>query len=209
MKFLRRLKPRVVASGVGAFVVVLVVWYLALWSPTQRSYAQAQASAESSAASVQALQAQIAQLRSSQTGQGQAALKAKLATETAAIPAVPDVSGLIDQVNEAATQSGVTFTSISPAQPAASAVVTTGPPVIAVSLNVSGGYYQIIDFINRLDTMSRLMVILGVDLGAGGTTSELTATLMTDVFISKPIAIPTSATTTTTLAPTTTTTAAP
>ncbi|MHB1912460.1 MAG: type IV pilus inner membrane component PilO [Acidimicrobiales bacterium] len=207
MRSLGGLKPRVVAAGAGALVVMVVIWYLALWSPTQRSYDQAQANAQSSAASVQALQAQIAQLRFSQTAKGQAALKAKLAIETAAIPAVPDLSGLIDQVNTAATQSGVTFTSISPAQPAANAVAATGPPVIAVSLNVSGGYYQIIDFINRLDTMSRLMVILGVDLGAGGTGSKLTATLTTDVFMSKPLTVPTS--TTTTVAPTTTTTAAP
>ena len=207
MKSLGGLKPRVLAAGVGALLVVLVVWYLALWSPTQRSYAQAQASAQASAASVQALQAQIAQLRSSQSAQGQAALKAKLATETAAIPPVPDISGLIDQVNQAATQSGVIFTSIAPAKPAANATAAAGPPVIAVSLDVSGGYYQIIDFINRLDTMSRLMVILGVDLGAGGGTSELTATLLTDVFTSKLTTAPTS--TTTTVAPTTTTTAVP
>ncbi len=208
MRSLGGLKPRVVAAGAGALVVVVVIWYLALWSPTQRSYDQAKASAQASAASVQSLQAQIAQLRASQTAQGQAALGAKLAIETAAIPAVPDLSGLIDQVSAAATQSGVTFTSISPAQPAANAAVATGPQLIAVAIDVSGGYYQIIDFINRLDTMPRLMVIMGVDLGAGGAGSELTATLSTDVFMSKPIAAP-STTTTTTVAPTTTTTAAP
>ncbi len=207
------IKPRVAGAGIGALLIVLIAWYLALWSPTQHSYDQAHSAAQSSAASIQALQAQIAQLRASQTGPGQAALKAKLATEMAAIPDVPDLAGLIDQVNSAATQSGVLFSSISPAQPSANAAVTTGPPVIAVSLAVSGGYYQIIDFINRLDTMPRLMVIQGIDLGAGGGSSELTATLMTDVFISKPIAPPSSVTSTTsvttTTLPSTTTTSTP
>ena len=167
-------KPRVLAVGGIALFLVLLLWYLVLWSPKQQAYDKAHADVQSSAA---------------------------------AIPPTPDIAQLIDQVDAAATQSGVTFVSIAPSEPSPSATVSGGPTTIGVAIDATGGYYQVIDFINRLDSMPRLMVINGVNVAPGGT-SELTLTLSTDVFTSRPVSAPTT-TTTTAPAPTTSTTAAP
>lgn len=198
MNRLGAVRPRVAGGTAIALVLVVVLWYLLLWSHAEHRYDQARAEAVSSAATVQALQAQVGQLRSSHAQQLQPSVQAKVNTEEAAVPGGAEIPQLIDEVNNAATAAGITLTSLSPAAPSSTsaAAAVTAVPTISVGIDGTGGYYQIVDFIDRLQTMPRLMVINGVDLSPGqGDDGLLSFTLATDVFTTHPVAVSGSGTT--------------
>ena len=224
---LSSVRPRLVGIGTAAAVAVALVWYLALWSPRNSAYNKAHSEVTESESAIQSLQVQIQQLEA-QAKSGNGAATARQSVENAAIPPQANLAQLILQINKSATDSGVLFISISPSEPAAPATGATATgstaSVINVSINASGGYYQIVDFINRLDSLPRLMVVQGVTMssnsasgstaagaasGSGASSSaELNVTLLTQVYTT---ALPASAvsgstTTTTTLAGSTTTT---
>lgn len=198
------------AATAAAMVVLVVLWWFLLWSPREHAYDRARAAAQAEQATVQQLQAQLSQLKAQQAQSEQPANKARLATEEAAIPAQPDLPQLILQVNTASEQAGVNFLSISPAEPTA-ASSTTGsaavPYPMNISLSITGGYYQLLDFINRLDTLPRLLVVSGTSVStSGGSGAELTVSLTLKAFTSQPYTgLPGSGT----ASSTTTTTAAP
>jgi Tfp pilus assembly protein PilO len=208
---LSSVRPRLVAIGTVAAVLVALVWYLLLWSPRSAAYNKAHSEVTESEAAIQSLQAQIQQLQAQAKG-GSGASNARQTVEAAAIPPEANLAQLIDQINTAANSSGVTFISITPSQPAAPTASSGGASVINVGINTSGGYYQIVDFINRLDSLPRLMVVNGVTMAAGSGTggsgpsgSQLAVTLSTEVFTTASPAGATSGTkTTTTIAGSTT-----
>lgn len=214
-------RQRLIALTTAIGVVLVLIWWFVLWSPRQHAYSQAQAALQSESAQVQQLQAQLSQLRSQQARSGQAALLGRLATEQAAIPAQPDLAQLILQINTAAQDAGVNFLAISPSEPTASTGAAPGASAsasvypITMTLSITGGYYQVLDFVNRLDALPRLLVIstFGVSPN-GGQGAELSVSLTMKAFTTQPFgASPAgagTASTTTTTAPgaTTTTTAA-
>lgn len=224
---LSSVRPRLVGIGTGAAVLVALVWYFLLWSPRSAAYNKAHSEVTESEAAIQSLQAQIQQLEA-QAKAGSGASSARQSVETAAIPPQANLAQLINQINSAANSSGVVFVSITPSEPAAptgTSVVSTAS-VINVAINATGGYYQLVDFINRLDSLPRLMVVNGVTMNPGGAsggsaggstggsgsslTGELVVTLSTQVYTTAPPASAVSGTTTTTTAASgsTTTTAA-
>jgi len=181
---------RVVAIAVGAAVAVLLAWYLLLWSPANKSVKNAKARTTSAQLQVTQLQADITRLEEAQ--RNQPAAQAKLEVLRAAIPDDPQLGQFILAVNDAATKAGIQFASISPSEPrqptptasasaATSGAATTGttlpgtrvstaggpaPAEIAVSMSIKGGYFQILDFMNRLDSMPRLVVTDSVNVTA-------------------------------------------
>jgi Tfp pilus assembly protein PilO len=216
---------RVIGVAAGGVVVLVVLWWLLLWGPREKAYSQARANAQSAAANVQSLQAQLSQLRSAQTQSGQANQQKQLATEEAAIPSSPQLAQVILGINSAAETSGVNFLGISPSQPSTTGPASAAPYPINVTLTINGGYYQLLDFINRIESLPRLVVISGLDISGGSSGgAELNVSVTAKIFTSKPYSASLSTTTTTTTtttapatgtaptsgtAPTTTTTAAP
>ena len=117
----------------------------------------------------------IAACRSLQQGEPQK--RAQLENLRVAIPDEPNLAQFILDANTAANISGINFLSISPSPPAAGTArrgrarvahrrptpgapgAGTPPAVINLQLSVSGGYFQVVDFVNRLNGLSRLVVI--------------------------------------------------
>jgi Tfp pilus assembly protein PilO len=58
---------------------------------------------------------------------------------------------------------------------AATAAPSVAPSAITVSLEVKGGYFQILDFLNRVDDLPRIVVVDSLDLGAEGGDEDPTA----------------------------------
>lgn len=175
---------RVILLAVGAAVLVLAGWYLLLWSPSKSSLDKAKERRQTAEQQQQQLQAEINRLKEAQRNEPQN--RAKLETLRTAIPDDPALGQFIIDVNDAATRSGIDFVSIAPAEPrlattaAAPAATTTTaagstptttatttapavapatpPAEISVALQIGGGYFQVLDFLNRLDALPRLVV---------------------------------------------------
>jgi len=193
--------------GVAAGVVVIVIWYLALWSPRSGALGRQRTRLDSAQQQTQQLQTQLSRLRQQQ--RNEPVVQAQLETLKAAIPDDPALAQFILDTNDAATKSGVDFLSISPTPPSAPATPAAGtagasgssgasatpaalpaskrPAEIKIALNVTGGYFQVLDFINRLDALPRLVVIDTLSLsGGGGTTGgpiKLTAQISARMFL--------------------------
>ena len=222
--------------GVAAALGVLLFWFIFLWSPQGSKISKAKDRKVAAESEQQELQLRIARLKSLQQQEPQK--RAQLENLRVAIPDEPNLAQFILDANTAANVSGIQFLSISPSPPAAAtgaagsapapppASPTTPaagarPAVINLQLSISGGYFQVVDFVNRLDGLSRLVVIdsLGLTAGpqaAGSTASTgLTVSITARMFVREatPVAgttgapiTPGGATTTTTAAPGATTT---
>lgn len=225
---------RVLMIAVGAAVLILIGWYFLLWSPAQSEIEEAREREEAAEAQEQQLQAQINRLRDIQ--RSEPLRRAQLETLRTAIPDTPNLGQFILDVNEAATRSGIRFISIAPSEPRPAAagpgvtpttVATTttaaggttattavptptavAPAEIALAFQIQGGYYPVLDFLNRLDRLPRLVVIDGVNVTADPATGNLTVGLNARMFVRGIPAGFAGGTTTTTTAPAATTTTA-
>lgn len=140
----------------GASVGLLLVWFLLLWSPKGKELSEAQARGEAAEVVAQQLESRLARLNATQERSTE--LVATLDRLRSAVPETPNLAQFILDTNDAALQSGVGFLSISPSPPQAPAD-PTAPAAIALSLTIDGGYFQVLDFVNRLDSLPRIVVI--------------------------------------------------
>jgi Tfp pilus assembly protein PilO len=215
---------RTVLIGVGAALVVLLFWYFILWSPRGSAIQDANDRKEAAENEALELRAQINRLREAQ--RNESATRARIEELRQAIPDEPNLAQFILDTNEAAARSGIDFLSIAPTPPVAAVVDPTAPPPepgqqavtapsqISLSISVTGGYFQVLDFMNRLTDLTRIVVIDTVTVApaAGSDLSVQLAGRMftTAVPVGAPGAAETAATTTTTaVVPGATTTTAP
>jgi Tfp pilus assembly protein PilO len=170
-----------VGAGV-ALVVVVLAWYMLLWGPQGGRADDADARREVAAGTNMGLEANVARLQA-----GQAALpglQADLETLRSAVPDTPNLAQFILDANDAATASGVDFLSIAPTPPAANADPLLSPAV-GLNISVNGGYFQVRDYLNRLNDLPRLVVVDTVALTPGETASgalRLAASLSARMF---------------------------
>lgn len=143
----RRTELLVATAGI---VLVLVAGTLLLVRPKQQAAAQATADRNSAMAESQALRDDVRALEALKADE--ATLRAKAELAKAEFPVTPNLPALVDALQDAAGQSGVDLFSISPAAPKAS---TVQPELaeIATGVNVRGGYFQIQDFLSRVENL--------------------------------------------------------
>jgi len=143
----RRTELLVATAGI---VLVLAVGTLLLVRPKQQAIAQATADRNSAVAESQALRDEVRALEALKADAAELRAKAKLAK--AEFPSTPNLPALVDALQDAAGQSGVDLVSITPATPKAS---TVQPELaeIATGVNVRGGYFQIEDFLSRVENL--------------------------------------------------------
>ena len=214
---------RTILIGVGAALVVLLFWYFILWSPRGNAIQKANDRRDAAENEALELRAQINRLREAQ--RNESVTRARIEELRQAIPDEPNLAQFILDTNEAAARSGIDFLSISPTPPAAAApgappvdpnappeAAATPPSQIALSISVTGGYFQVLDFVNRLTDLTRIVVIDGVTVtpssGAGDLSVQLTGRMFTTAApAAPPGSEPVATTTTTTVAGATTTTA--
>ncbi|MDP9073344.1 MAG: type 4a pilus biogenesis protein PilO [Actinomycetota bacterium] len=176
---------RVIAIAVAASVVVAGIWYMVLWSPQSKSLNKANARVAAAQATQASLRSDIKLLQREQTELP--AKQAVLEKLKQLLPNVPSLDSVIDNVNNAALASGVDWQSLAPTKPAAYA--TNAPPAVAglqaiqVTMAVNGAYPQLLDFVNRLNAMPRLLDVNSVNLaGVGPAAAKTTATIVTQIF---------------------------
>jgi Tfp pilus assembly protein PilO len=214
---------------IGIGVVVVILWYVALWSPQSSALSAARKRKNDAVQQQATLRDQLTRLQ--QARRDQPLKQSQLETLRVAIPDDPNLAQFILDANDAASKAGIDFLSITPTPPTAAGAATTPttvagggaatgaatPVPIRIAMTATGGYFQVLDFMNRLNSLPRVVVIDGLTLGAQAQSgaSQLQVSLQGRIFTtsSRPVGGATSttggatgATTTTTAAGATTTT---
>ena len=168
----------------AAALMLIVIWYFALWSPqtkSVRSAHKAHAAAEG----------QIGQLQS-QKGQLEGLLRqipadnAKFAQLQAELPDNPQLDQALQLLHQAATQSGIALASVGPSNPSSSSSGSqsggsagstgtsgSGASAIVLNMNVQGNMNQIKSFLSALANLQRTLVVNSVTLS--GSSANISA----------------------------------
>ncbi|HEX3538928.1 MAG TPA: type 4a pilus biogenesis protein PilO [Acidimicrobiales bacterium] len=180
------MNKRVIAIAVAASVVIVGIWYFGVNSHQSKSIKQANAAAAAADAQASSLRSQIAVLQREKTQLP--STQAKLAALKLALPDTPALDKLVDDINAAAAQAGVDWQTVSPTKPATfagtgqslSSTNVGGAQSVTVALQVNGSVHQILDFVTRLNTLSRLLDVTSINLASGA--AKPTAQLTTQIF---------------------------
>jgi Tfp pilus assembly protein PilO len=168
------LTRRIALITLGALVIVVGVWYVALWRPAEKHLAALRSEQTSAASNVMTLQAQANALRAEQKQLPKD--RVALSQLQAAIPNGPSLDQLIKVVDNAARQAGVSLTSLSTPAPvgwgaasqSATAAQTPGPQNIQVNIGLQGSDHGVLQFITDLDSEPRLFVVNSFTLNSTG-----------------------------------------
>ncbi|MDP9386591.1 MAG: type 4a pilus biogenesis protein PilO [Actinomycetota bacterium] len=166
------MKRQTLLIGAAAAAAVLVLWYVLLWSPRQSALSKASERREAAEAKRDELATRVGRLRASQKDEPLKLAQVEALRTT--VPDEPQLAAFILDTNDAAAKAGIDFISVAPSEPApatpatgaaaagaapaATAAPGTPPAEIKLQLQVSGGYFQVLDFLNRLNDLPRLVV---------------------------------------------------
>jgi Tfp pilus assembly protein PilO len=183
---------RVTLFGVVAMVAVIALWWVVIYSPTGKQLSDQHSNLANAQRQGQQLQAQLSQLQDIAAKGPQ--MQAQLGHLSAAVPQTADQADFIASLNDVASASGITWQSVT-FSPPTGATSGGSVPAIPVQIQVKGGFFQVTDYLTRLETMDRLVVVDGVQIassssgtsagrasGLTSSTGELTVTLNSRIF---------------------------
>lgn len=167
-------------AGVAAGMV-LVLWYVLLWGPRKADFSEARARSEKAETQRKELAARVDRLRAAQKDEPMK--RAQVEALRTTIPDEPNLAAFILDTNDAASKAGIDFISIAPSVPAAPSAqsspvavrTSTGattlpasamPAEIRLQLQITGGYFQVLDFLNRVGEMPRLVITDGLSIAS-------------------------------------------
>jgi hypothetical protein len=175
---------RIVGAVLGGSVLILVIGYFALIAPRR---------SESSALKGQIadVQAQIVVARAALRPTRLQAIKAAdLFPLARAMPVTTDMPDVLLQLSQIASETGITFNSISPGAPVSQGLYTELP----IQLDFQGRFYDLADFLYRLRNLvdihdgvlsvgGRLFAVGGIAFGPGDPDfPQIEATLTVEAF---------------------------
>ncbi len=147
------------------FFAIVGLWYFLLWSPATQDLADAEDRGSAATTQLIALNAELNELIIAEGDRP--ALQSELEALRAGVPATPDEAEILLAVRAAAESSGVAFLDYSASPPVASEDGNLGEVRIEIAGN--GGYFQILDFMNRLNAEYRILVVDRINLDAVST----------------------------------------
>jgi Tfp pilus assembly protein PilO len=142
-------RQELILAAVGALLVLIVATML-LVRPTRQATAEARADREATIAESQSLRDQIKALEALRPQEPE--LKAAAALARAEFPTTPALPGLVEALQDSASLSGVELGTIAPTTPKTS-TVNGQLAEITTTVDVSGGYFEIQDFLVRLESL--------------------------------------------------------
>ncbi len=175
-------------------IATAVLYFFFVFSPQSERIKEASESADAAEAKVSRLTLELRRLQALQKDAPR--LRQEAQVLDSAMPNDPQLAQFLLMVQEQADASGIDWISVNPAPP----IVGPQPNVseITIAMNVSGGYFQVQDFLVRLETLSRALKIDTLGLtplaaaegdSAGGS-PELTTSLTMKMFVSSISAAP-------------------
>lgn len=130
-------------------VLVGVVWYFALWSPTQEEIEDIRAQTQQELSQAQSLRTRAAQLREIRSEAAE--IEARLAEVETLVPSEVRLPAILRQVELAAQDAGIELITLSPTRPTAAGDDTVPFARVDLAFNVRGTYFQLIDLARRLE----------------------------------------------------------
>jgi Tfp pilus assembly protein PilO len=155
---------KLVLGAVGASFLVAVVWYLLLWSPQSGQLDDAQTRVTTAGITNDQLELRLARL--SAANAKAAVLHADFDRLEQAVPDEPELAQFILDANQAATDSGVEFLAIAPGVPEQTDPAL--PPAISLAITVKGGYFEALDYLDKMSGLPRVVVVDTLTLTPGG-----------------------------------------
>lgn len=154
----------VVALAVMGAVVGFYGWNSVFLGPRNKARATVQKELSTARQQEQDLRANMAKLR--KLAADTKSREAELAGLGRLVPAEADMDGAILALDDAAKQAHVSMTTFVPSPPVAGA--GGGPATVSLAMTIDGTFDQIFDYLGRLETLDRLVVIDSLQLAGGG-----------------------------------------
>lgn len=133
-------------------VLVLLLFYFFAFAPKNDELAVIREDIDTAVAQQATLEARIAALQEVRLRAPE--IEAALAAAESIIPREAALPSALRQLQLAADDSGVELLTISPGRPAAVAGELPELSMLAVSLSVEGSYFQLVDFLRRIEDPS-------------------------------------------------------
>ena len=143
-------RRRELVLAVAGALLALAAGVLLLVRPKQQATAAARDDRVAAVAESQTLRDQIKALEALKPKEAE--LRAKAGLAKAEFPATPALPALVDALQDAASLSGVDLGTVAPSTPQTS----TASPLLAeitTTVNVTGGYFEIQDFLVRVENL--------------------------------------------------------
>jgi Tfp pilus assembly protein PilO len=187
---------RIVTIAVIAAVGLTGLWYLLLWSPQSKHLQQAHSSVAAAQQQQVSLGQQLSSLRRQQPQLP--AKQAQLSRLKGAVPDTPQLDQLLDQLRVAESAAGVQLQSLTPTQPgplssgqasgstaSTTSVAAGGLQGITLTMQLTGSYFQVADFVNRLNALPRLIVLnnLSLSKAPAAAANNLSASVVARAFV--------------------------
>jgi len=167
------MKTKNLAVGILAGVLLVALWYTMLLKPTRAKVTKVKEEAQVQEDKLAPLQSQLTQARADAANAAE--IKAQLASLQEAMPDTPALAAFIRDANGIAGEAGVAWQSVTHATPTPG---VGGSTSITVGIQVKGTYGQVLDYLGRLASMKRLLVVDNLQLatGSSGATADANAT---------------------------------
>lgn len=165
----------------AAAIVLVVIWYVAMFSPQQKNIQKAHKANAAATQKADQLQSQASQLQV--LVKEIPADNARFAQLEASLPDNPQFDQALNLLHQAGVQTGVTVTNVTPTTPAgastggsSSPAPRGGVPSISLSMSIQGSTQQAEAFLAALYGLPRTVVVDKVSMGGGsGGSMSITA----------------------------------
>jgi hypothetical protein len=182
-----------ILAVLGAVLIVALTWVL-LYQPRNEEIAELQAATVAAEARGAELAIRVDQLRVVRETAPE--IEAQLVAGTAVIPSEPALAAVLRQVQLSADEAGVTLMSMAPGRPEPVTIEggAEGLVRLALVVDVEGEYFQMVDFLRRLEDPA--ISPRGLVWNGGTVGSEydeyptLTASLQGELFAIMPVLTP-------------------
>lgn len=142
-------RTALVLSALGA-VTVVVLFFVLVFQPARDELAEVEDQIALEQGEQERLEVEIERLRL--VREDAPNVEAELASADAIVPSEPALPALVRQLQSAADESGVTLTSVATGRPfALEEPPAEGLSAIDVNTEIAGGYFQIVDFLRRIE----------------------------------------------------------
>ena len=155
---------RVLALMLAFFVAVSAAWWFFLISPRNARVGDLDNQLSNAVAEEEALRRAVLALQEVQ--QNDVAFLAAIGQMEAGIPVEAELAVFIEEVIALARRTGIELQSIAPSEPVQ--VPDLALYEITVSMSLRGEYFEMLDFLFRLDDMERIVVVQAISITAGG-----------------------------------------